>query len=327
MIWGNTALAREAAKSLEKTVLDKAEAVNNFSRYRLFVLSARTQQSLDDGIKALDNYMRNAIYNPLFLNELAYTLGERKSIFPWRAVLVGATQRDVFYGLQNQTTIKGQAVSEPRIAFIFTGQGAAWPCMGYDISQWSREFRDSIRKSEEYLFSLGVEWSLSQELSKSKLDSQIMTAELSQTLTTCVQIALVDMLAAWSVHPSAVTGHSSGEIAAAYAAKALSKENCLKLAYFRGVAAAELSKSSSKVRGGMLALGVGPGEAQSIIGRIREGRVNVACMNSHESVTLSGDMNAIQKAKGLADDAGVFARLLKVDVAYHSHVSTSVHLG
>ncbi|KAL9091407.1 MAG: hypothetical protein Q9165_004793 [Trypethelium subeluteriae] len=316
---GEKEQVKEAQNSLEKTVVEKTGAVINISRHRLFVISARTQQSLDDGLKALDAYMRNAIYDPNFLNNLAYTLGERKSLFPWRAVLVAAMHRDIFHGLQSGTAIKGQAIAEPRIAFVFTGQGAAWPRMGHDVYQWSREFRESMRESEEYLYTLGVNWSLSHELGKSKVDSLVMTAELSQTLTTCVQIALVDMLAAWNIRPGVVNGHSSGEIAAAYAAGALSKQDCIKLAYFRGLAAAELCNGVSKYQGGMLALGVGYIHAQNVIARVRDGEIKVACMNSPGSVTLSGDMHAIQSAKRLADDLGIFARLLKVDVAYHSH--------
>ncbi|KAI9666580.1 MAG: Type I Iterative PKS [Bathelium mastoideum] len=316
---GAKVLATQVGVSAEKNVLEKAGAFKEFARYRLFVLSARTQQSLDDEVKALNAYMRHEIYEPSFMNNLAYTLGERKSYFPWRAVLLAAQHRDLFYGLQNRTAIRGQAIEEPRLAFVFTGQGAAWALMGCDVHEWSREFRESIRDSEEYLYTFGVKWSLTHELSKSKDESQIMTAELSQTLTTCVQIALVDMLAAWRIRPGVVTGHSSGEIAAAYAANALSRESCVKLAYFRGLAAAELCKEPSKQKGGMLALGVGPEEAESIITRVKNGQLVVACINSPESVTLSGDIDAIHSAKELANGAGKFARLLKVDVAYHSH--------
>lgn len=203
-------------------------------------------------------------------------------------------------------------------------QGAAWPSMGYDVYQWSPDFRESIRKSEALLISMGAKWSLSDEMSKTSEDSQVMTTELSQTVTTCIQIALVDMLEAWNVRPGVVTGHSSGEIAASYAAGITSREDCIRLAYFRGTCSAQLSQGTSILQGGMLALGVGPEEAQAIIAQITDGLINIACMNSPNSVTLSGDIRAIKTARALADEAGIFARLLKVDVAYHSHVS-SIH--
>lgn len=50
-----------------------------------------------------------------------------------------------------------------------------------------------------------------------------------------------------------------------------------------------------------------------------QGRIGVAAINSRASVTLSGDLDAIEAAKEILDDEKKFARLLKVDKAYHSH--------
>lgn len=58
--------------------------------------------------------------SPNFLNNLAHTL-ERRSLFSWRAVIVAATQREIFDALQNEIVVKGQAVEKPKMAFVFTG--------------------------------------------------------------------------------------------------------------------------------------------------------------------------------------------------------------
>ena len=55
-------------------------------------------------------------------------------------------------------------------------------------------------------------------------------------MCTAVQIALVDALSAIGVHPSAVVGHSSGEIAAAYASGAISAEEAITVVLHRGAA-------------------------------------------------------------------------------------------
>ncbi len=44
----------------------------------------------------------------------------------------------------------------------------------------------------------------------------IHRADYSQPICTALQIALVDLLRTFNLLPSAVIGHSSGEIAAAY---------------------------------------------------------------------------------------------------------------
>ena len=49
------------------------------------------------------------------------------------------------------------------------------------------------------------------------------------------------------------------------------------------------------------------------------GRLAVAAHNSQASITLSGDIDAVILAKKVFDEEKKFARLLKVDTAYHSH--------
>lgn len=53
------------------------------------------------------------------------------------------------------------------------------------------------------------------ELEKDKATSKVNDPEYSQTLSTALQIALVDLLKSAGVLPMTVIGHSSGEIAAA----------------------------------------------------------------------------------------------------------------
>lgn len=66
----------------------------------------------------------------------------------------------------------------------------------------------------------------------SKKSSRLGQAELSQPCCTALQIALVDLLASWNIHPAAVAGHSSGEIGAAYACGSLSAEDAIVSAYY-----------------------------------------------------------------------------------------------
>jgi acyl transferase domain-containing protein len=73
----------------------------------------------------------------------------------------------------------------------------------------------------------GGSWSLIDELAKAENESRINEAEISQPATTAIQIALVDLLESFSIRPSRVVGHSSGEVAAAYAAGALSRDNAI----------------------------------------------------------------------------------------------------
>lgn len=137
-------------------------------------------------------------------------------------------------------------------------------------------------------------------------------------MCSALQIALVDLLRSWNIYPSSVMGHSSGEIAAAYACGALSMEDAMAVAYFRGIAVSQLLIAPD-MKGAMIAVGM-PNEAvQDYLARLTTGEAVVACINSPSSVTVSGDVAAIDELAENFKDKSVFFRRLAVDVAYHSH--------
>lgn len=141
---------------------------------------------------------------------------------------------------------------------------------------------------------------------------------ISQPISVGLQICLVDLLASWGIHPSTVTSHSSGEIAAAYAVGALSFKQALGVAFYRGELALQF-RAKNDLDGAMLAASLGTEEAEKRIATITKGRVVVACVNSPESVTLSGDMDGIDEMEAKLKEEGIFGRKLKVPLAYHSH--------
>lgn len=149
--------------------------------------------------------------------------------------------------------------------------------------------------------------------------SRINEAEFSQPLCTALQIGIVNLLRSWGVSPVAVVGHSSGEIAAAYATKALSAKAAIIIAYYRG----QISKKQY-CSGGMLAVGMG---RESVTPYLVEGVV-LACENSPDSVTLSGDHGQVkQVAEHITEDKPeMFVRHLKVGVAYHSRMFSGPYL-
>jgi NADPH:quinone reductase-like Zn-dependent oxidoreductase/SAM-dependent methyltransferase len=137
-------------------------------------------------------------------------------------------------------------------------------------------------------------------------------------MTVALQLCLVDLLKSWGIKPSAVTSHSSGEIAAAYAVGALSLKEAIGVVYYRGELALKYQTLSS-VSGAMMATGLSSEKANEYLGPEFENRVAVACINSPSSVTLSGDSSAIEEIRLQLETDGIFARKLKVPLAYHSH--------
>lgn len=158
-----------------------------------------------------------------------------------------------------------------------------------------------------------------EELMRDEKTTRVSEIHLTQPLTVALQLCLVQLLRSWNVHPSAVVSHSSGEIAAAFSVGALSFEEALGVVYYRG----ELSRKYKKFfpqQGGMIAAGISAADAGTYIANTKAGgRVVVACVNSPESVTLSGDIEDIDEVLARLQQDGLFARKLKVNLAYHSH--------
>ena len=107
--------------------------------------------------------------------------------------------------------ISHRAKGISRIIYCFTGQGAQWYAMGRELLSYTA-FKQTILHAEMFLKSLGVEWSVMDELTASKKRSQLGLATYAQPLCTVLQIGLVNLLSEWGIQPTAVIGHSSGEI-------------------------------------------------------------------------------------------------------------------
>ncbi|KAL8719989.1 MAG: hypothetical protein Q9225_003081 [Loekoesia sp. 1 TL-2023] len=159
------------------------------------------------------------------------------------------------------------------------------------------------------------------ELQKPQDQSNIDDPEIAQPVCTAVQIALVDLLSSWGIAPRAVTGHSSGEIAAAYCLGSLSHESAIKVAFYRGFLAACLAKSDANP-GAMLSVALSKEAIAPYIevaNTAFEGEsVNIGCVNSPMNVTITGSQSCIDALSTLMDEKGIFARKLKVNIAYHS---------
>ncbi|KAG9187092.1 hypothetical protein G6011_04963 [Alternaria panax] len=289
-------------------------------RSRLFLQSANDERSLRQVGQDLSKHLRgqSLFSEDQLLDDLAYTLCERRSQLSHISAIVATNKADLEIKLQNVRPISTSAATPPRIGFIFTGQGAQWWGMGRELLRYP-VFRKSLQRCESAITGIGAEWSLMEELLKDKATSRVNEATFSQPLCTALQIALVDLLSSWNVRPQSVVGHSSGEIAAAYAAGALSIGSAMTIAFFRGLLSPKVK--SLGLEGRMMAAGLSEDDANNEIRElcVDSGKAVVACVNSPRSVTISGDAATIENLSRILEAKGVFARLLQVDTAYHSH--------
>ncbi|CAG8889072.1 unnamed protein product [Penicillium nalgiovense] len=286
---------------------------------RIFMVSGFDERTCAQQMQALSNHIIDRGHKAdqeKFLDDLAFTINERRSAFPWKAAVVGDTITGLATSLSQNVKARS-AVRKPRLGFVFTGQGAQWAGMGKELLQAYPIFKMSILAIDKFLIDIAAPFTVEEEITKSPQDSDLNHPSLSQTVCTALQIALVDLLKSWSIHPDSVTGHSSGEIAAAYATGALSMYDAMTVAYYRGVVASQLLHDQPK-RGAMMAVGMSAEEVQPYLDDFQPRQLVVACINSPSSVTISGDIPAIDALAQRLKDQQVFRRRLEVGVAYHS---------
>ncbi|KAF3014489.1 t1pks [Neopestalotiopsis sp. 37M] len=296
-----------------------------------FAFSGNSEKTLATQLETCLSFLDNA-GETLSLRDLAWTLS-RRTAFTLRTVCSAQTSQALKDKLiakldakRNDNKALGvrPAHKTSTILGVFTGQGAQAPQMAYGLIEASPFARNVLQKLDASLQSLPEPdrpvWSLIEELSRAPDSSRVMEAAFSQPLCTAVQIMLVDMAAQVGITFGAVVGHSSGEIAAAYAAGFLTASDAIRIAYYRGLYA-KLARGGPKgLGGGMLAVGTSLEDGDELCELPTfEGRINVAASNSSASVTLSGDADAIDEAKFILEDEKKFVRALNVDTAYHSH--------
>ncbi|KAL7940024.1 polyketide synthase [Trichoderma barbatum] len=278
---------------------------------QLLLLSSNSEASLNETIEAHMSFAENTASS---LKDVAYTLARRREHKNHRAFVIAGKFND-------QMSIEGFGPESieptPRVAWIFTGQGAQWPEMGAALIDSNSIFRKTIRNLDAFLAGLPAppSWIVEDELRKVAGDSRVLKAEFGHPLSIAVQIGLIDILRAYGVKPDFVVGHSSGEMAAAYASGAISATAAMAAATFRGTTSTD-EQSAAKPRGAMAAIGLGAREVEPYM----EPGVVVACENSQCSVTVSGDTDQVAKIveNVKANCPNVLARFLKVEKAFHS---------
>lgn len=338
-IHNNVATCYDIKLPLQIASISKPSDALSTSRKPRIVLplafSAASERSLACTLQRYRNYL---IDNPTLTYEnVGWHLYRHRTAHPFRtAVVADGTSSAVealdtliassqeHHGTSKEVKVGRRSklyLSTPKILGIFTGQGAQYIQMSKELFQINCVYRDAIRELDAILLSCpdppeGA--SLEQELHAEHETSLINTSQVSQVLCTALQIALVDLLRSMGVTFHSVIGHSSGEIAAAYAAERLCRRDAILISYYRG-RYTPLAGNATGGGGGMLACNLSRAQAEEFCSRSEyRNKLCFAASNSPTLVTLSGDLDAVQKAVSELKLQGTFVRQLNVDVAYHS---------
>ncbi len=127
-------------------------------------------------------------------------------------------------GAPNSGVVSGQAGSGG-LGFVFSGNGAQWPGMGQLAMRENASFRDAVH-SLDAILAKRLGWEIADALANPDVE-RLRRTDVAQPLLFAIQFALVKALASAGINPTAVTGHSVGEIAAAWACGAIDLDSAL----------------------------------------------------------------------------------------------------
>jgi phthiocerol/phenolphthiocerol synthesis type-I polyketide synthase C len=285
----------------------------------LLPISARSPQALRRLADAYADLFE--LFDESNLKDVCGTAALHRTPLEYRAAFVTDKKVDIVEQLRRFAQSEGEedqssgvvTGAQHRIAFVFPGQGAQWTGMARELFATEPVFRTSIERADIALGSY-VDWSLIVQLHEDEGSANFLLDDISviQPVLLFVEIALAELWRSRGVVPDAVIGHSMGEIAAAYVAGALDL-NAAAAAICRRSA---LMKQTSGL-GAMAVVELSMAEANELLER-HEGRASVAVENGPRTSVISGDKTTIDEIVANLEQKGVFARLIKVDVASHS---------
>ncbi|MFD4766022.1 SDR family NAD(P)-dependent oxidoreductase [Streptomyces niveus] len=312
-------IIEETPESGERIPTDKASGSDTSATASVlpWALSAHTDSALRAQADRLRTHLReHPGLSPL---DVGFSLATTRAPLPHRAVVM-ATEgpelldalADLAQGRETSGALRGVAAEDGRVVFVFPGQGSQWTGMAVELLGSSPVFAGRMRECEEALAPF-VEWRLSDVL-----DDEVMLGRVDvvQPVLWAVMVSLAELWRSYGVEPSAVLGHSQGEIAAAVVAGALSLDDGAKVVALRSrLILAELAG-----KGGMASVGL---TAEEVGERLTgwSGRLWVAAVNGSGSVVVSGDDDAVDEFVAELTADGLRARRIPVDYASHcAHV-------
>ena len=306
---------------VEVAMAGEGETAVSTNQAYLLPLSARSEGALTELAQSYSHFLQESDAS---LPDICASAALHRQQHFFRLAVVGHDKAEMAERLTNfvangqDAYVSAGLVQENKLAFVFAGMGPQWWAMGRQLLAEEPVFRAVIETCDA-LLNVYADWSLLDMLTASEETSRINETHIAQPSIFAVQVGLAALWRSWGVTPGAIVGHSVGEVAAAHIAGALTLEDAIQVIYHRS----RLQQKTAGT-GKMLAVGLSAEAVQPYLSDYRE-VVSIAAINSPDSLTLSGDEDALLEIEAAIKPTGVFCRILRVEVPYHSPKMDMIH--
>lgn len=308
----NVHVALRAAEGVE-TARERSSAA------RILLVTAATREAL----VARAGQIADEISQGRPAGDIAGALGHQQDAMAFRlaapiigeasdSLMVARLEEFAKAGEQTDAATGGAPASFVKSVFVYSGNGAQFAGMGRDAFLASADFRNEI-EAIDALFMPLAGWSLAAVLKGGVEADQLANTSVAQPIIFAVQSALTAVLARWGIRPSAVVGHSVGEIAAAEACGALSRPQAVRVIYERSCA-----QESVRGQGSMLAVGTGGETTAAEIAAAGFDRVEIAAFNGPGATTVAGPSEDLRRFAAYCRRRRIATIALDIDYPFHT---------
>ncbi len=208
----------------------------------------------------------------------------------------------------------------PGTAFVYAGNGAVWDGMGRRLMLEEPDFRSAIEEIDVLFQRLGGA-SIAAELLREHNQGNLDRTEIAQPALFAMQVGITRILRSRGLMPDAVTGHSVGEVAAAWASGALTLEQSVSVIFHRS-----RLQATTRGQGQMTAVGLGHAALVAMLDESHQAAaIVVAGINSSRGTTIAGQSEALSQFEAVLAQRGVWYQRLALDYAFHSPAMDAIH--
>jgi natural product biosynthesis luciferase-like monooxygenase protein len=284
----------------------------------VLALSAKTEKAL---VQLADRYATHLASNSTAaLADICFTANTGRSQFSHRLSVVADSTAELclkLSALTNGQKLAGiqtgqvQESAQPKIVFLFSGQGPQYVGMGRQLYETQPTFRQTMDRCDEILQPY-LERSLRSILyTQPGQPSLLDRTAYTQPALFALEYALVQLWKAWGVEPTAVMGHSLGEYVAACVAGVFSLEDGLRLVAER----ARLMQNLPP--GEMVAAFASEANIRALVA-LDDRKVAIAASNGEQNTVISGEPQAVREICSVLEAQGIQLRKLATSHAFHS---------